>query len=167
MSDRLTIIVDTREQRPWCFPEWVPVRMATLPAGDYALDGDAHFAIERKNLDDFVGTVFSGWERFRRELGRMEAASHVARVIVVEADYSELMFRSLQDGTLEPPAHRHPAISPAAMAMRIAELALMGVTVLFCHDPGHAALQAYYLLATRWRQLNEGCNSHKVEEAEG
>jgi len=155
MADYPTIIIDTREQRPWAFPEWVPVKVQALPAGDYALEGDDYFAIERKSLDDFVGTLFSGWQRFQRELARMERARFVARVIIVEADYADLMFTQDEDGELVPPSHRHGSITPQAMAARIAELALQGVTTLFCRDASHAALQAYYLLMERytWKKL--------------
>ncbi len=159
MRTELVIIQDTREQRPWVFPEYVRTRVATLPAGDYALEGDDRFAIERKSLDDFVGTLFSGWERFIREIGRMEGAGFVARVVIVEADYEDLMMREGAGGGIIPPAHRHTLITPQAVAGRIAELTLMGVTCLFCRDPGHAALQAYYLLCRRAAQIALAANN--------
>ncbi len=153
MRTELVIIQDTREQRPWVFPEYVRTRVATLRTGDYALEGDDRFAIERKSLDDFVGTLFSGWDRFVREIGRMEGAGFVARVIIIEADYEDLMMREAPGGEIIPPRHRHPMITPQAMASRIAELTLMGVTCLFCRDAGHAALQAYHLLCRRAAQI--------------
>ena len=149
----ITIIQDTREQRPWSFPDYVRVRVGTLPAGDYALDGDKHFAIERKSLDDFVGTIFSGWERFCRELQRMDAAGYPAKVIIIEADYADLMMRDDGAGGIIAPQHRHNLITPQATAARIADLALMGVCCLFCRDAGHAALQAYHVLCKRQAQL--------------
>lgn len=150
------IIVDSREQRPWEFPEWVKTRVRALPFGDYALEGDGRFAIERKSLDDFVGTVFSGWERFKRELERMAAAGCVARIIIVEADFCQLMYCSDGEGGIVPPGHNHPRISPAAVCSRIAELAMMGVTTLFCRDGGHAAYMAYSLLSRREMDLEKG-----------
>ena len=81
--DPLRIIIDTREQRPWRFPpEAAFVRRGTLSAGDYALEEDTAFAIERKSLDDFIGTVSTGWERFQRELERM--GGYAARCVIVE-----------------------------------------------------------------------------------
>ena len=65
-TQRRAIIIDTREQRPWVFPAYVAVRVDTLKQGDYALEGDDRYAIERKSLEDFIGTIFSGWERFKR-----------------------------------------------------------------------------------------------------
>ena len=72
----MTILVDSREQRPWSFPEGVTVRpRSTIRQGDYALDGDGTFSIERKSVTDFRGTVAgkaANWERFVRELRRMD-----------------------------------------------------------------------------------------------
>jgi ERCC4-type nuclease len=153
MRPDLTIIQDTREQRPWVFPEYVRTRVGTLRTGDYALDGDDRFAIERKSLDDFVGTIFSGWERFLREIGRMEGAGFVARVIIIEADYEMLMMREGATGEIIAPCHHHPMITPQAVAGRIADLTMMGVSCLFCRDAGHAALQAYHLFCRRAAQI--------------
>ena len=84
----LRIVIDTREQQPWHFPRHLAaVSRGTLSAGDYALEGDRGFAIERKSLPDFVGTISSGWERFRRELERMPAGA--ARVA---AEYTPARF---------------------------------------------------------------------------
>jgi ERCC4-type nuclease len=121
--------------------------------GDYAIDGDDRFAIERKSLDDFVGTVFSGWERFVREIGRMEGAGFVARVVIIEADYDMLMMTQGAGGEIIAPCHHHPMITPQAVAGRIADLTMMGVSCLFCRDAGHAALQAYHLFCRRAAQI--------------
>jgi ERCC4-type nuclease len=89
----LKIIIDTREQSPWSFPPECAVTVrGTLSAGDYAIYGDDSFAIERKSLDDFLGTISSGWERFQRELKRMESASFPARIIIVEGDFVSIMY---------------------------------------------------------------------------
>ena len=62
----------------------------------------------------------------------------VARVVIVEADFESLMWRDGGNGDLIAPEHRHPRITPQAVAIRLAELTMMGVTVLFCSDPDHA-----------------------------
>ena len=64
-----TLLVDTREQRPLYFGEGVPQRRATLPTGDYSVEGcEGLIAIERKSLGDLFGTVGQGRERFEREI---------------------------------------------------------------------------------------------------
>lgn len=137
---RLSIIVDTREQRPWNFPEELAtVRRGTLNYGDYALDGD-HFCIERKNLDDFVGTISSGWERFVAELNRMPLAP--ARVVIVEGSLLDIMQHKYRAGVV-----------PSFVTKRIAELALSGITVLLCDNDLFAAGMAYSILKRRQEHL--------------
>lgn len=150
----LRIVIDTREQRPWSFPpDLAEVRIGTLRTGDYALVGDDAFAIERKSLDDFLGTVSTGWERFLREIGRMEGSDFAARVVIVEADFEACCFRQTPDGTLIPPSHNHPRLTPAFVARRIAELTMMGVSVLFGGCADYAAALAFALLKERSRTL--------------
>lgn len=71
-----SVAVDTREQTPWTWPD-VCVERRTMKTGDYTLidhDGgllDHLVIIERKSLEDFVGCVGRGRERFERELVRL------------------------------------------------------------------------------------------------
>ena len=145
----MRIVVDTREQTPWTFPPWVQVSRGTLPTGDYALAGDG-WAIERKGLDDFLGTVSTGWDRFLREIGRMDGWA--AKVVVVEVDFAACCFCETLDGIISP-RHSHPMLTPRFIASRIAELTMMGVSVLFAGDPGQAAALAYHLLRRREMEL--------------
>lgn len=148
MRERLHIIIDTREQRPWSFdPSRADVTVSTLRTGDYALAGDDGFAIERKSLDDFLGTISSGWDRFKRELHRM--AGWPARVVIVEADFAQCCFSA--DGS--PPTHSHHRLTPAFVAKRISQLTMSGVTVLFAGNPELAsalALTIFYERMKTW-----------------
>jgi len=148
----MTIIIDTREQAPWSFPpEYCETRRGTLSTGDYALDGDQeNFAIERKSLDDFLGTISSGWERFQREMKRMDA--FIAKVIIVESDFERCCFREW-DGTIVPPSHNHPQLTPSFISRRIAELALRRVSTLFASSPDQAMALAYQLFRRRAEEL--------------
>ena len=101
MINKLKIIIDTREQRPFAFPEHlVDVDRGTLTTGDYALKGDTGFAIERKSLSDFVSTLASGYERFLRELERMK--EFPAKLIIVEADYMDIINHNYDSPKLQP-----------------------------------------------------------------
>jgi ERCC4-type nuclease len=142
----LEIIIDTREQTPWIFPEFVNVRRGTLGTGDYAVPGDT-WAIERKSLDDFLGSISSGWERFGREIDRMNGWK--SKVIIVEGDFDQCCFRESGDGTILPPNHNHPQLTPAFVCSRIAELSLDGVSVLFAGSADLAAGLAYQILKKR------------------
>ncbi len=152
---RLRIIIDTREQRPWAFPlDKVTATRRTLKTGDYALVDDDAFAIERKSLDDFLSTISSGWERFLREIGRMEGAGFVARVVIIESDFDAICFHE-DAGTVIAPQHRHPRLTPPFVAKRCAELLMMGVSVVFAGNAGYAAALAYAVLRERLRSLEE------------
>ena len=80
-----TIIIDTRENRPYVFdPSRAHTEKRKLDAGDYSLLGfESRIAVERKSLPDFVSTVLRSRGRFSRELQRL--AKMEAACIVVEA----------------------------------------------------------------------------------
>jgi ERCC4-type nuclease len=144
MTDRLQIIVDTREQQPWRFPEHlVRARRDTLKSGDYALDGDLLFAIERKGLDDFLGSVAGGWDRLQAEFARMAVC--VARVVIVEGSAREIV-----EG-----AHSHPSLTAPFVFKRVAQLTLGGVSVLFADSPTIAAGLAYSIFKERQNEREE------------
>jgi len=168
MLEPLNITIDEREQRPW---GWLPsdakTRLRSLVAGDYALNIDTweipgkrrlgvRFAIERKSFDDFLGTISSGWDRFIRELARME--SFPARVVIVEGDFRQCCFERGEAGLIPPP-HNHPSLRPSFVARRISELALMDVQVLFAGDQFLAAGLALRLFRRRYEQ----CRMHEIQ----
>ena len=152
---KLNITIDTREQTPWHFPEWVArTTVGTVKTGDYCLDGDVGFAIERKSLDDFCGTISSGWERFLREIDRMDGWP--AKVIMVEADFESLLFReTVVDGetVLLCPEHKHFMVNPGFVMKRIGELTMMGVSVLFAGDADMASALAVAIFRQRQMKL--------------
>lgn len=138
--DKLNIVIDTREQTPWSFdPARATVSVGTLKTGDYALKDDAGFGIERKSLGDFLGTIGTGWERFQRELDRMDEAGWPIKTIIVEGDYIACTFQVGANGELIPPQHRHPMLTPQFVEKRIAQLTMRGSSVIFAANPELAA----------------------------
>lgn len=91
-NEPFTIVVDTREQRPLDFRPYeqygVTVERAALKAGDYSVKGlENQVFVERKSLEDLVGTLSQGRDRFMREIyNRAMFAS--LRLLVVEAPWS-------------------------------------------------------------------------------
>lgn len=97
---KITILQDTREQRPLYLTgdKNVTVEVATLWPGDYTVKGfEKSIAFERKSVSDLIGTMcygYSGksaprhsWKRFDYELNEFE--NHYDRaVIIVEPDES-------------------------------------------------------------------------------
>ena len=135
----LQIIIDTREQTPWHFPEGTAeVSRGCISAGDYAVKGDQfNFAIERKSLDDFVGTISTGWDRFQAELARM--IGFPAMVVIVEGSFFEINHFH----------YNHPQVRPGFVCKQIALLTLQGVAVLFCDNPILAAGMCWRILLER------------------
>lgn len=156
---RLSIIIDTREQAPWFFPEHLAeTKRGTLAYGDYALEVDGKpdvWCIERKSLPDFIGTVTADWPRFERELGRMPVQP--TRVVIVEGDMrdirkyvTELLKRQREAGIIDQIIDDKAITDRCFYVMRrIAELTMLGVSVLFCGDAALAPVMAYRLFRRR------------------
>lgn len=84
------ILIDTREQAPFPFSENVDTERVALDAGDYSVRGlTATVAIERKSLDDLVGSITSGRERFMACCSRGSKLDFFC--IVVEAALSDVI----------------------------------------------------------------------------
>lgn len=84
----ITVIVDTREQRPW---DLAPLKMieGTLSTGDYSVVGlQNEIVLERKSLGDLLGCIGGERERFEREIKRMQA--YPCRAVIVEASWADL-----------------------------------------------------------------------------
>jgi len=162
VTESLNIVIDTREGTPWGWPEHkATCTVKGLGAGDYALLEDTEavkgrktlavrFAIERKGLDDFLGTIAGGWERFNRELIRME--SFPARIVIVEGTFEQCCFTG-EGADFAAPDNNHPNLSPQFVGKRIAQLSLMNVSVVFAGDPQLAAALAYRIFVLRHEQL--------------
>ncbi len=148
MKDQgLTVVIDTREQHPWSFPELVRVERRKLDAGDYSLPGlESRVAIERKNPEDLVQTIISERRRFVAELKKL-ARMRVAAVVVecslpwvLEGKYSTL-------------------VDPEVVVAAVASISVdWGVPVFFCGGRAEAATFARHLLqrAKRKCAVREG-----------
>ncbi len=124
MAEKVSIVVDTREQEPYSFPpERFLIERRALPAGDYSLAGFEHdVAIERKTAEDFVHTVIRERDRFRSELLKLQ--TYMCSCIVVEANFEELLSGNYRSGA-------HPASVTGAAISIIVDY---GVPVFFCSN---------------------------------
>jgi len=85
----LKIVVDTREQAPFPFPEGVETIKGTLKTGDYSIEGLTNLVcVERKSLQDMVGCCGQHRDRFKNELHRMQG--YKAKCIIIEASLKKL-----------------------------------------------------------------------------
>jgi len=83
-----TIIIDTREQQPWEFPEFA-VANRKLDTGDYSIEGlENIFTIERKRtVSEIAGNISE--KRFINELERMKPYKH--KFILMEFTFNNLL----------------------------------------------------------------------------
>ncbi|NBX98197.1 hypothetical protein EBQ81_05045 [bacterium] len=83
-----TIIIDTREQHPWEFPEFA-VANRKLDTGDYSIEGlEKIFTIERKRtVSEVAGNISE--QRFTKELQRMKPYKH--KFILMEFTLNSLL----------------------------------------------------------------------------
>lgn len=83
----MRIIIDTREQKLYQLEERSEVR--TLPVCDYSLRGlEDCVALERESLNDLIGCLTGGRERFEKELLRAKGLDYFA--LIIEANLSDL-----------------------------------------------------------------------------
>ena len=98
--DSCVILVDTREQRPWTFKNHETERVG-IKVGDYSIrdaDGrswapgnDNAIMVERKSIDDLVGSFTFGRERFGREWIKSHEMNVKRRYLIIECDMSDLV----------------------------------------------------------------------------
>jgi len=82
----MKIKIDSREQKPY---EFQNSEIGCLSIGDYSVSGlEDYIAIERKELNDLIGCLATGRDRFKKELQRGKALDYFA--LVVEASLSDL-----------------------------------------------------------------------------
>lgn len=75
MPNNITLILDTREQDGLSFDGFrgIDVVRYGLKTGDYSIQGyENAICFERKSVQDLVGTLIGGHERFLREMERMK-----------------------------------------------------------------------------------------------
>jgi ERCC4-type nuclease len=133
----LEILVDAHERYPYRFvTQQAQTRRVQLTCGDYAirLNDEIIAAVERKSLDDLVGSVTSG--RLRFALGELAAMPRAA--VVVENRYSQIF---AQD-----------RVRPAQLADGLAELQVRwpSVPIVFCETRKLAEEWTYRYLAAAY-----------------
>lgn len=93
----MIVAIDNREQLSYNFQGYdCTTQDATLVTGDYSIVGfEDKIAVERKSIDDLLGCLTSGRERFEKELARSRALDRF--IVIVEASFEDLakgMYRS-------------------------------------------------------------------------
>lgn len=140
--NNFTIIVDTREQKPWGFAEYTTAHKK-LDTGDYSIEGlENILCIERKqSSSEFANNIVES--RFKDVIERMS-----------QIKYAFLLLEfSLEDLLIYPKGSTVPRkmwdkikISPAFLIKNIIELQLNhNIIVYFCGNSTNAEKMAEYL----------------------
>lgn len=149
-----TIVIDTREQTPWRFPNYPTVRRK-LDVGDYAIDGaERALVVERKELFDFIHSVTVDHDRFDREVVRAQDAG-TKLIIIVEGD-----LLTIKQG-------KYPGVVlPQCVLGAVVSLQLAGVPVLFASTRALASemcerqlIYLYEKLRAAWREEKRGVDA--------
>lgn len=91
-KDKITVIVDTREQQPYHFKEEKNIQIVKekLDSGDYALKGHTDkIIIERKTLTDLFVVIGNGRNRFKNELERLKNSCEFP-ILLIEGSVSDI-----------------------------------------------------------------------------
>jgi len=86
----MIVAIDNREQLAYSFKGYdCTMEATTLNVGDYSITGFTDkIAVERKSLDDLLGCLTSGRERFEKELARARSLDRFC--VIVEASFEDL-----------------------------------------------------------------------------
>ena len=136
------LVKDTREPEfAWDAYFTAPVINKKLDTGDYSLKGfESYIGIERKTLDDLIGCLTKGRERFERELKRSKKLDYFA--VIVEAGFTQLVLGDYRS-RLNP---KSAIESISAWEIRY------GTHFLFAGNREMAALKAESLLLKFYRE---------------
>ncbi len=141
-SESITIVIDSREQRPYAFEGAVT---KTLPTADYSVLGlEDRVGIERKGKSDAFNSLGRNRGRFEREIQRLALYQYGA--VVIEATLADF---------LRPPAFSQMSARSAARSL-LAWSVKYRLPVFFCGDRRHGRAVTRRLLEAFARYDREG-----------
>jgi len=88
----ITYLIDSREQKPYSF-KGCDVETIALKTGDYSVkifdtNYNNEIAIERKSLQDIIGSITQGRERFEKEMIRSLEIPHF--YLIIEGSWDDI-----------------------------------------------------------------------------
>ena len=146
---QVTVLIDTREQAAFSMHPMKTV-VDTLVTADYSIRGlETEVCLERKSLDDLLGVIGHGRERFCRQLQRMASYQH--RAVLVEAPWA-----ALENGE-----YRSKIAPAAATHTIISWITRYGVHFSFATDRASAERWAQYFLFSCAKRAGERLESFR------
>lgn len=142
-NEDFTIIVDTREQQPWTFEEYV-VANKKLDTGDYSIEGlQDFFAIERKkSINEIANNIVE--PRFKDVLARLAQLKY--SFLLLEFGMTDVLYYPV-GSNLPKKMWDKVRITPAFIMKNILDWQLKyNINVLFCNNASNAEKTAEYIL---------------------
>lgn len=138
-----TILIDSREQTPWSFPDY-DIEITSLSSGDYSIKGFEDFiAIERKTLPDFIACCGRERERFKRELSRLRG--YWVKAVVIEGSMEQIIANDYRS-----------KINPASVIGAVASWTVRyNIPFIFAGNTDHAQRFALCVMRNFHRQVDE------------
>jgi len=141
--NEFTIIIDTREQQPWDFPEHT-VAHKKLDAGDYSIEGlENILAIERKkSVNEIANNIVES--RFKDAILRL--SQHKYSFLLLEFDIENVLNYPI-GSNLPKRLWDKVKITPAFLMKHIVDWQIVhNIKVIFCGSSSNAEKVAQYLL---------------------
>jgi hypothetical protein len=149
INDEFTIVIDTREQKPWNFSNHVTANHK-LDTGDYSVEGlENILAIERKrNVAEFANNITE--KRFRDVIDRLSKMPH--SFILFEFDFDKVM--SFPIGSDIPKKIWDKIrISPSFIIKNIIDLQIEhNINIIFCGNSFNAEVIALAIMKKIYRE---------------
>lgn len=150
----LTVIIDTREQRPFVFPVGVKTARLGLTTGDYSLAGLTRtVAFERKSLDDLANCCGRDRKRMSEQVQRL--LGYQVRGLILEGTRADIE------------AHKYRAdVHPNAVLGSLLSWENEGLPVVYATDRDDAARLTWWKLwlaaKRRFHEIHEAVKSRKI-----
>lgn len=133
-----TIVIDSREQKPYKFTNAV---VKGLKTGDYSIEGlESRVAIERKSKADAYGSLSTGRKRFEREVERLS-----------DMDYGAILVESSLKGFMIPPKYSKMNPKHAVSSLVSWSVKYKRLPIFFCENRIYGRALVLKLLSKFWK----------------
>lgn len=144
--ERFSIVVDSNEYshgKAWIFPGYNIHVQSLLKFGcDYAIRGQVGtIGVERKSYDDYVRCIGVDWERFQKQLAKLQTNRHYAVIV---------------EGNIDDPITRRSLMIPESVITQTAKVVALGVPIVFAGSRLKAAVLCAKFFKAALKRVQDG-----------
>lgn len=159
MNEDFKIVIDTREQQPWFFDEYLTT-VAKLDTGDYSIAGmEDVICIERKkSVSEFANNIVES--RFKDVIQRLQTIKY--SFVLLEFSLVDVL-RYPQGSNVPRRMWNKIKISPAFIMKNILDLELKyNIKVIFCDNHDHANKLAQMIFRRMYYHIQREQNNDSI-----